>query len=95
MKEVYSNTAWRLLAAVFPPNPKRDSYFDDQTLRLGALNQYYETERFYVCLGKGTTFFSTALRSASGIWGRDVAEWDIRLPVRVGIATTGKFNFWK
>ena len=66
-KEIYFNTAWRFLPAVFPPDPRRDRFFEDLTLRLGALNVNYENDSFYFGIGKGTTFFSMAFRSATGI----------------------------
>ena len=91
-EEFYFNTAWRFLPAVFPPNPRRDRYFEDQALRLGALNFNFENDRFFIGAGKGTTFFSLAFRAAPGIWGRDVAERDIRVPARVGIASSIKFD---
>lgn len=91
-KEVYFNTAVRFFPAVFPPEPRRDRFFEDLTLRLGALNFNYETDNFYLGLGKGTTLFSMAFRSAPGIFGRDIAESDIRVPVRIGITTGGEFD---
>lgn len=88
-EEIYFNTAWRFQPAIFPPRRRISRYFEDHALRLGALNVNYETSDFYIGLGKGTTFFSMAFRSAPGIWGRDIAERDIRVPVRVGLATSG------
>ena len=90
--EIYFNAAWRFLPSVFPPNPRRDRYFEDNFLITGALNLNYETDNFYLAIGKGTTNFSVAFRSAPGVFGRDVAERDIRVPVRVGISVGGTFD---
>ncbi|QEY31987.1 hypothetical protein EVJ50_06790 [Synechococcus sp. RSCCF101] len=90
--EIYFYGAVRYLPLVFPPSPRRDRVFEDQALIIGALNLNYENDNFLLSAGKGTTFFSTAFRSAPGIWGRDVAERFVRVPVRNGLLASGKLT---
>lgn len=79
------------LAPATAPDPGQTAIFDDHGVAIGLLALTWDRDTYWISGGKGRANFSIAQSIAPGIWGSDIANDNIKVAGRWGVA--GNYGF--